>query len=195
MPRVALACAGAALSGLVLTGCQSAPPAPAPTPTFTCTPEAGGDSFPCSQFQHDEMVAKDALYAEAEAVYRRFLAEDVRIMRAGGVSEPSDEIRATTAREFLSDVTAFYRGLRNDNARFRGGDFRLVELSRKAGISKGASLVTLESCVDARTAEIVKGGRSLRRGGVARDTFYFGRDAGRLKIIGADGHEVDSCES
>ena len=195
MPRFALACAGAALAGLVLAGCQSAPPAPTPTPTFTCTPEAGGDPFPCSQFQHDEMVAKDALYAEAEAVYRRFLAEDVRIMRAGGVSEPSREIQATAGQEFLSDVSAFYRGLRDDDARFRGGDFVLVELKRKPGLGKGGSLVAMESCVDARTTELVKGGRPVRHGGVARDIFYFGRDAGRLKIIGADGREVASCGS
>ena len=50
-------------------------PVASPTPTFLCTPEAGGDASPCSEAQYDEMKAKDALYEEAEAVFREMLAE------------------------------------------------------------------------------------------------------------------------
>ena len=54
-------------------------------PSYRCTPEAGGAEFDCTQHQYDEMVAKDKLYAEAEAVYRKFFVEDVRIFRKGGI--------------------------------------------------------------------------------------------------------------
>ena len=60
--------------GVVLSACTPTPvvtPTPTPTPTFACTPEAGGTPSPCSQAEFEEMKAKDALYAEAEAVYRR----------------------------------------------------------------------------------------------------------------------------
>ena len=83
MPAISVRLATAVFCMCVASaGCQAAD-TPPPQPTYTCTPEAGGEPFTCSQYQYDEMVGRDALYAEAEAVYRKFLAEDVRIMRAG----------------------------------------------------------------------------------------------------------------
>lgn len=193
MPRFALACAGAALAGLALAGCQSAPPAPAPTPTFTCTPEAGGDPFPCSQFQHDEMVAKDALYTEAEAVYRRFLAEDVRIMRAGGVSEPTKVLLETTTGAFLEDALLDYRQLKRDGTTARGEDPDLVWVRREPGKSKMGSQVAMSTCVDGRGLEFRQADRAIGTGRIARDVTYFSRVKGDLKVIGADGEQVTSC--
>ena len=74
---------------VILVGCTptSPPTTPAPTPTFMCTPEAGGAEAPCSQQDYDKMKAKDEQYAEAEKVYREYLAEYVRVMRAGGAKE------------------------------------------------------------------------------------------------------------
>lgn len=187
------ALAAAALAA-VLVGCQVSSQAPTAGPTFTCTPEAGGAEFECSQFQHDQMVAKDKLYAEAEAVYRKFLAEDVRIMRAGGVGWPSRVILETTTGDFLAEVDAFYRDLREGNVRFEGGDFALVSLKRMPGLIKGESRVAMQSCVDARTTRLMKGDQLLRSGSVAKDTFYFGTVEGALRIIGADGREVNSCD-
>ncbi len=54
-------------SGLVLTGCASGTPTPAPSPTPSpvCTPEAGGDEYPCTQEEYEAMNDKDSLNAEA----------------------------------------------------------------------------------------------------------------------------------
>ena len=193
MPRFALACAGAALAGLVLAGCQSAPPAPAPTPTFTCTPEAGGDPFPCSQFQHDEMVAKDALYAEAEAVYRRFLAEDVRIMRAGGVSEPTKVLLETTTGAFLDGSLADYRQFVHDGTHAEGSEPRLVSLTRLPGVSLGGSEVAMRACQDGRSLRFLQDGLEVGRGQLVEGKVFFSRVRGSLKIWSSDGGKVETC--
>ena len=92
--RTAVSTAVLALA-LALAGCQPATTTPTPVPSYRCTPEAGGAEFDCSQHQYDDMVAKDQLYAEAEAVYRKFFAEDVRILRKGGVQEPTEALLRT----------------------------------------------------------------------------------------------------
>jgi hypothetical protein len=100
MPRLSGRLAPLVVLACLLAGCQPPVPSPTPVPSYRCTPEAGGAEFDCTQHQYDEMVAKDKLYAEDEAVYRRFLVEDIRIMRAGGVSSPTPELLETTSGAF-----------------------------------------------------------------------------------------------
>lgn len=186
------ALAAAALAA-VLVGCQVSSQAPTAGPTFTCTPEAGGAEFECSQFQHDQMVAKDKLYAEAEAVYRKFLAEDVRIMRAGGVKEPTPVLLETTTGAFLDDAMADYRQMASDGTSALGHDPKLVWLRREPGKSKAGSLVSIAVCVDGRDLEFVRAKQRIGEGRVAKDLNYFSRVDGSLKIIGADGEQVQEC--
>ena len=101
MPRLSGRLASSVVLACLLAGCQPPAPSPTPVPSYRCTPEAGGAEFDCTQHQYDEMVAKDKLYAEAEAVYRKFLAEDVRILRAGGI----DAADAGTARNHRGRVS------------------------------------------------------------------------------------------
>lgn len=196
MPRLTLRVGLAALALATVAGCQppAAVPTPAPTPTFTCTPEAGGDAYECSQAQYDEMVAKNELYAEAEAVYRKFLAEDIRIMRAGGVTEPTPVLLETTTGAFLEDVMSEYRAVRKDNLRSKGGSVDLVWLERIPGASKGGSIVALRACMDASSTRTYRGDTFLQNGMVTRDELYFARSGAALKIIGADGTQVATCD-
>lgn len=196
MPRLTLRVGLAALALATVAGCQppAAVPTPAPTPTFTCTPEAGGDAYECSQAQYDEMVAKNELYAEAEAVYRKFLAEDIRIMRAGGVMEPTPALLETTTGAFLEDVMSEYRAMRASGLRAVDGQALLVSLDRRPGATKGGSVVAMVACLDARSLRIQSEDDSVRKGFIARDELYFGRDgSGDLLLIGADGERVDKC--
>lgn len=177
----------------LLAGCQPAAPPPTPVPTYACTPEAGGAEFSCSQQQYDEMVAKDELYAEAEAVYRRFFAEDVRIFRSGGVAEPTQTLLETTTGAFLSDSMALYRSLKADSRRLEGGEIRLVSIQRRAGVSKESSIVAMTVCVDARSTTVLEHGKKVGPGYLIEDLLYFGRFDGVLKIQGADGQEEGKC--
>jgi len=178
----------------VMAGCTPvSAPVVSPAPSFRCTPEAGGDEFDCSQHQYDEMVAKDALYAEAEAVYRKFLAEDTRIMRAGGVTEPTEVLLETTSGEFLEDVMGIYRTARAKGLSARGSDPALVTFRRQPDRKKGESLVAATTCVDNGHLEYFENGKSLGRGTPTLDENYFSRVDGGLKLIGADGKQVESC--
>lgn len=178
-----------------LVACQSVETTTTPAPTFTCTPEAGGDSFACSQFQYDEMRAKDALYAEAELVYRKFLAEDVRIMRAGGVTEPTPVLLETTTGAFLEDALADYRQLAADGTKAYGAQPKIMYVKRAPGRSKSGSLISVDVCVDGTGLEFLQGEKRIGDGQAARDATYFARFEDSLKIIGADGEQVESCAS
>lgn len=181
------------LALVVAVGCTPAAPTPSPLPSFRCTPEAGGAEFDCSQAQYDEMVAKDALYAEAEAVYRKYLAEHIRILRAGGLGEPTEVLQMTTSGEFLSDAMVTYRDYAARQIEASGEDPQVLSLERAPGRAKTGSLVSMTSCVDARTLTFSEADEYLGRGTLARDENYFARIDGVLKLIGVDGEQVEEC--
>ncbi len=181
------------IAACLLAGCQAPTPTLSPAPSFTCTPEAGGAGFSCSQHQYDDMVAKDKLYAEAEAVYRKFFAEDSRILRVGGVSGPTEVIKQTTAGAFLQDSMDYYRSLLDERSKLVGGEIALTNLVRVPGVSKGGSLVALRACIDASSARIQLHGKDIGPGRKGVDLLYFGRFDGVLKIQGADGQEGQTC--
>ncbi len=183
-----------AASLCLLAACTptSPTPTPSPAPSYRCTPEAGGDEFDCTQAQHDEMAAKDRLYAEAEAVYRKFYEENLRILRLGGVAEPTPILLETTSGAFLKDAMANYAYLRKRGLRVRGADRSLV-LTRLPGRSKRGSVAAMRICIDGRSLEFLKSGKPDGYGVVTEDDTYFARFDSALKIIGADGKEVEAC--
>lgn len=194
------------LTAVVLVGCQptTSPTAPTPspspsistpvpTPTYMCTPEAGGQEAPCTQAEYDEMKAKDALYAEAEAVYQRLFAENIRISRAGGTAEPTSVILETTEGAFRDNVMSIFREMADEGTRARGEDPTLA-IERAPGISKQGSIVALSICVNATRWAFYNGEKQVSQGRIGLDLVYFKRFDMTLKIIGADGRFVDSCE-
>ncbi len=177
----------------LLAACQQPSPTPAPAPSFRCTPEAGGDEYDCSQAQHDEMVAKDTLYAEAEAVFRKFFAENIRISRAGGLREATPVLLETSTGQYLSEAVDTYRRLGVEKLTPRGDDPKIAYVRRLPGRSKGGSLVALQTCIDASGWAFYRGDRRISKGFPARDDVYFKVADGALKMIGADGKKVRSC--
>ncbi len=193
MPTLSGRLASTLVAACLLTGCQPSAPTPAPVPSYRCTPETGGAEFECSQKQYDDMVAKDKLYAEAEAVYRKFFEEDVRIFRLGGITEPSAVLLETTMGDFQTDSMALYNSFVKEGRKSLGGVIKLARLDRVPGASKGGSVVALRACVDASSTTTVRKGSDPEKGGFGSDLLYFGRSGGVLKIQGADGEAVESC--
>ncbi len=188
--------AASALACLLLAGCSPAPapsPSPTPTPSFSCTPEAGGAAYECSQFDHEQMVAKDKLYAEAEAVYRKFFAEDERIYRAGGVDEPTPVLLETTTGRFLEDSMKLYRALVDHEARLSQGAPRLVSFERLPGVSREGSVVSVSACVDARSV-VVKGRDGYEtHGSLYIERLYFTAADHSLKVRSSQWKSLESC--
>ena len=172
----------------------SVPESASPEPSFRCTPEAGGEEYDCSQAQHEEMVAKDALYAEAEEVARKLFAENIRITRAGGVTEPTPVLLELSERYFLEDVMGEYRLLHERRWEARGTDPVIVSVTRLPGRSKAGSAVALRVCVDASGWSFYKKDQLKSSGGLAEDDMYFVRSNGVLKALGADGRGVEACD-
>ena len=168
----------------LLTACTpTSTPTPSPAPGYRCTPA-----------QYDEMVAKDKLYAEAEAVYRRFLAEEDRIFRKGGVTTATSVLKETTTGDFLAESLADYKSMAERNITVKGAAPSLVYFERAPGRSKGGSVVSATVCVDGSSLEFFRSGKSLGQGRVYKDDTYFAEVEGAIKIIGADGSQVKSCE-
>ena len=197
----------AMLAAVLLAGCQptatptsptpTSPSAstvsPVPTPTYQCTPEAGGEATPCTQIQHEDMKAKDRLYAEAEAVYREFFAENVRISRAGGVTEPTDVILATTDGIAREEAMAAFGDLVESATHAEGEDPK-VTIHRAPGLSRGGSIVTLRTCVDSTGWRFYRGKELVSEPGLGEDRIYFSRIGQRLKMTYVEGREVDTCD-
>jgi hypothetical protein len=177
----------------VLSGCVGAP---ADEPTYSCTPEAGGTPSPCRRVQFEESSKRLALYAEAEAVYRKYLAEDERIWRAGGVSEATAVMQETLTGPALSSALNFYQALGSTHTKLDGGESKLVWVKRVPDEISPGMLVALQACVDQHTASLVSEGEPTESGGYFSDTINFSREGGVLKIHQlsqpATG-EVESC--
>ncbi len=182
-----------ALVLVVVTGCAPATTTPSIAPSPVCTPEAGGAAYPCSQHDYDQMIAKDKLYAEAEAVYRKFLAENERINRTGGVTTLTPVLLETTTGEFRDDVLSLYRELHRIHATAKGGRFIVAWVHRVPGASKDGSVAALRACTDSRTVTMGADGASGTPGLVNELTSYFVREGDALKIAAATYKVVSAC--
>ncbi|WP_143483618.1 hypothetical protein [Propionicimonas paludicola] len=139
------------------------------------------------------MLAKDKLYAEAEAVYRKFFAENVRIYVVGGITEPTAALDETTTGRFQSDSMKLYRALHQRRAKIVEGRPHLASLARLPGVSREGSVATLAACVDS-TSVLLRGDAGYEsRGLVISERLYFTRSGTSLKIQSSQWKELTSC--
>ena len=191
MRRAAVA---TAILGLLL-GCTPAPAVttPAPTLTFACTPEAGGTPKPCSQAEYDAMVKKDALYAEAEALYRRLFAEEIRLDKLGGAKAATSEFEAILAGSLLEQTIAIHRENYERDRRFTGRQ-TLDWIRRAPGIETEGSLVAIIACRDATHGKTYEGKKYLGTGRAGTETVYAKHFDGQLKLFAVDSKELPTCD-
>ena len=166
----------AVLRLIVTVGCSPAPrPVSTPSPVYQCVPEAGGDPMPCGPIEFETTQRRSALYGEAEAVYRRFWAEIVRIDSS---PEPvmTPELEATTMGKFHESVVTLLGELKG--AQRVSGESPIVWVRRLVGMERSGSIVALEACTDERNARFInpKGG-DLLVGRATQRRLYFARDA------------------
>ncbi|PKQ30802.1 MAG: hypothetical protein CVT62_12735 [Actinobacteria bacterium HGW-Actinobacteria-2] len=175
----------------LLAGCT--PADPAGQPTYSCTPDDGSSPYPCHKVQYDAKAKEAALYAEAEAVYRKFFAEDERINRVGGANEPTPVILETTTGRFQTDVMAGYRNLLAIHGTATGGEFKIAWIKRQPKDSLDGSIVALLACTDASSVQMGARGKTPVAGPVIQYIGYFVRDGAALKLTAARSKVVSSC--
>ena len=183
---------------VLVVGCTpTTPSTTAPSmaaPTFLCTPEAGGAEAPCTQQQYDQMKAKDAQYAEAERVYRAYLQEYERVVRAGGATSLSSEFERLIGDDDLADsLLRQLRTFKSQGLRVEGKGAEIKTVTRQPGRTMNNSLLALEFCVDSSMASVFQGSKKLRVGAIARETAYFSLADRRLVMVAATHEEVKSC--
>ena len=181
----------AALIALTGSGCTQ--PDPNAKPTYACTPSEGGTPQPCYKAEHDLQAQEDALYAEAEAVFRRFLAEDERIYRSGGISEPTLALRDVATGEFLDGKMITYRALKQTHSRMVGGQITIAWIRPAPESATPNTLVTMENCLNASAAKIITPGSKTVSAGYTSDVLHFARHDEKLKITSALGDVVNQC--
>lgn len=187
----------AAVAAVLLAGCvpQTPPsPTPSPTPTFMCTPEAGGTEAPCSEQEYQKMKAKDALYAEAEHVYRMYKAEMLKTLKAGGATELPSSLAALIGTDSVrDDVLSYLRYFKENNMRVVGEGSTIEDAVRRPGPTKAGSIVTMSFCVDGRKTVVYRGAKKITgQGLLGIETAHFAGDP--LKIVAVDSKQVASCD-
>lgn len=202
LPRVALAAATAWASLAGLTGCATATaenPAAAPpsvaasAPTYVCKPENGGTPVPCDAERYTELERLKVLTAEAERTFRAFVVESSALYRRGGTDEATPGLTATAGGPYLKAQLTTFRRLAELDARVKGGDIKLARLKRSPGAEARGYEIALDTCIDARSTEVVQGGKPATRGIAYAETVFFRRSDGILKAWDAVGERVDSC--
>ncbi|MFT3875120.1 MAG: hypothetical protein QM708_01630 [Propioniciclava sp.] len=180
---------------VLLAGCTPTTPTPSPTfVTYTCVPEAGGEPYACTAKEHEEMLAVNALYDEAEAVYRRHMTEVFRIGAHWELSEVTSEIEGTSGGPYLETMTRLLAADREDRVERVSGEPAIGWVKRFPSRSMSGSVVALWSCVDGSTAtfQTIEAPNG-RPGIIAESRVYLSRVDGFLKIWDSETRTVASC--
>ena len=185
-----------AMAAVLLAACAPATaPTPSPTPTsYQCTPETGGEPYACTAEQHADMVALDALYAEAETVYRRHMTEVFRLSSHWELAEVTPEIEATAGGPYLELITQRIAENKADRIERISGEPEIAWVKRLPDKSMGGSIVALWSCMDASqriatTLDAPDGEPGI----IAQARVYFRRVDGALKLWESETKLVESC--
>lgn len=139
------------------------------------------------------MVAKDALYAEAEDVARQLYAEFEKMHRAGGSDRLPPELESITAGTARDSALKRVREVKAFGERSTGGSMSLLWLRRNVGASKEGSDISLVSCFDARSTVTKVPGQPDRPGQVVSDALFFTRVDGVLKVWADETASASGC--
>lgn len=167
-----------AVIAATLTSCAA--PNPNAAPTFTCTPTTGTPT-PCYKAEYDLQTKQNRLYTDAETIYRKYLAEDDRIYRAGGATTPTPVMLETLTGKALEENTQRYQDLRRSSTKATGGTLVIGYIRRAPEDATQDAIVALQSCIDTRTQTIHEGKKSYP-GKIGLERAYFSQTSNGLKI-------------
>lgn len=184
---------------VVLAGCQPAPavgPGPSagelPAAAPSCTPEFGGTPVPCSAAEYEASRDRDALYAEAEQVFRRYFAEENRAANEG-IATPTPVMEEILAGLALDGTRTVLEIQARDY--IVEGSAEVAWLTRYEDPSPpDGAVLALQACID--NSELVGTNRSSGEMAVAPDlirTLWFAPISGALRIIDKTSVVTSSC--
>lgn len=187
-------------SGLV--ACQRDEPAPGITPaTQSVTPTASGSSpgsssgGPSSGWTTSGTPTQEALLKEAEAVYRAYVPETLKLEEAGGADKLPPVFDKYLMEPYRTTVETTYQNLRASGAKIEGVEsVQLRAISAIDASARAGATVGLTACLDGSRATVRKRDRTTEPGSIVNRKLYFKRDSdGVLKIFSSQAVEVRSC--
>ncbi len=181
----------AVLIALAGSGCTQ--PYPNAKPTYACTPSDGGTPQPCYKAEHDLQAKEDKLYAEAEAVFRRFLAEEERIYRTGGVSAATPIMLETLTGDYLRSAINGFRALKESGSTAVGGEFKIVWVRPYPAEVHEGTVASVQACIDTHSVQMGTRDDKSKPGRVSVRTAFLARDGESLKIAYGRYRWVTSC--
>lgn len=120
------------------------------------------------------MKAKDALYAEAEAVYRRTVQIRMDAYSGRPIPDLTTVAVGSGLESFKADIAQGYR--------LEAGSFTVVRVERKVGESREGSIVALTSCLDSTGVSLYRGAARVDLPARGRESTFYRRDGGQLKL-------------
>lgn len=178
--------------GALVAGCSPAPvETPAPVPSVpTCTPEFGGTPYPCTEADYEANQRSLARYAEAERVYREYVALSAQ-EHVEGLREPSPELLALTSDEYGRALTEL-RALALDRATFEG-EMSTVWIRPTEHQSGRPGNLSMLACADYSTWHVAfKNGEPSPTGRTV-ERVEFDDAAGRTVLVDLLPEEGQSC--
>jgi len=140
------------------------------------------------------MVALDALYDEAETVYRRHMTEVFRLSSHWELAEVTPEIEATAAGPYLETLTRLIANNRADQVRRLSGEPGVVWVKRLPSKSIGGSIIALWSCFDGHsTVSSTLNAPNGKPGITVEARVYFRRTDDALKLWESETKLVETC--
>lgn len=174
-PLAVVACL--ALLAVSSVGCTPAPTSP-PSPTVVAT----GPS--------ETTPDTDALYAEAETVYRRFFELDVALQKSG--EEPSPEVLALVGGPF-GDTFRDTKERQHDLGITYTGTIRMAYLTRAPGRAAADTTLALASCTVFDHIIAHQDDKDTPLNGVTKAIYSFRQQDGVMRIWYQETEEGESC--
>ncbi len=170
------------------TACGSSAPAsaPEPSPNLPSVPEDARSISSASQ---------DALYAEAEQVYRDFFAEHQIVLSQGGSAELPSQFSQYLMQDYRLAASKIYEALREYRLKSKPGtQVRLAKLAPYPYETVDGSLVTIAACSDSSGSPLVGADGTEYPGGINFDVLFLKRDSDQvLKIFDGRDEVVEKC--
>ncbi len=191
-PRKTFAVLAVLAVGLsMLAGCT--PANPDGQPTYSCTPDDGSSPYACAKVQYDAKAKEAALYTEAEQVYRKFFAEEERIYRAGGITEPSPVLLETTTGDYLAESMTIYQNIARRKLRVVSGSTTIAWIHRAPDRQRPGLAAAMQSCRDSRQQLVASPNGQPTPGRLVIETAQFERVGDVLKIIRSTSRGAETC--
>lgn len=159
------------------------------TPTPTC--DLGTD--PCTPDVAAEQAETRKLQAEAERVARASYAERVRLTKAGGANEPSEELKRYAADSYLELVMPGLQDQKKRGYTLKGEPHLTLKHAPGQTRMDSDPRLTLHYCEDNSGTRLSESGTELQ-GKSGKGSLFLSVIDGQTKVVDSTVSVVDSCE-